>query len=471
MNARNTKWMSDRALELEIARGLSRRGILGRQLRHVVMTFSVPVTLSLASMLRRTADTAIAAVLLLLASPLLLPIMGTARLRGRTVTRTPRLGRWCTPFDELALPVSDGPIGRFLAVTGFARLPALWNIVAGDMAFVGPRPVSPGDLSPREQLVRRRLSVRPGLLCLWWIRRRANIDYGSELESDAEYVDRNSGLGDVGIALRAVPALVFGQGAGTAPDELTMLQLRIDNMTMPEAVEAIVERSGASTPSQICFVNADCANIAYRNATYRATVNAANLTLADGIGMKLAGKLLGREIRQNVNGTDLFPRLCEALAGTGRGLYLLGAKPGVTDDVVAWIARTYPDVLVSGWHHGFYAPEDTGEIVASIAQSKASVLLVAFGAPRQDLWIRLYLEATGASVGIGVGGLFDFYSGRTARAPIWLREIGCEWLYRFIQEPGRMWRRYFVGNTVFLARVVRERVAELLPARPSGETR
>jgi N-acetylglucosaminyldiphosphoundecaprenol N-acetyl-beta-D-mannosaminyltransferase len=95
-------------------------------------------------------------------------------------------------------------------------------------------------------------------------------------------------------------------------------------------------------------------------------------------------------------------------------------------------------------------------VVAAINASGASVLLVAFGAPRQDLWLADLHDRLRPAVRMGVGGLFDFYSGRIPRAPIWLRELGLEWVYRLLQEPGRMWRRYVVGNPLFLARVLRE---------------
>jgi N-acetylglucosaminyldiphosphoundecaprenol N-acetyl-beta-D-mannosaminyltransferase len=93
----------------------------------------------------------------------------------------------------------------------------------------------------------------------------------------------------------------------------------------------------------------------------------------------------------------------------------------------------------------------------AVRESGAEILMVAFGVPKQDKWIATHLNELGAKVCVGVGGLFDFYSGRIPRAPVWMRELGMEWLYRFVQEPRRMWRRYFLGNEVFLFRVIREK--------------
>jgi len=299
--------------------------------------------------------------------------------------------------------------------------------------------------------------MRPGLISLWWIRKRGSIAYDDEAAVDGEYLDTQSLRGDVGIALRAIPAILYGDDIATAPDMITILDIPINNMTMSEAVERIVARMTTGPRSQVCFVNADCANTACRDNEYLAVLQKAGMTFADGIGVRLAGRLLGRQVKQNVNGTDLFPILCAALAPTGAKVYLLGAKPGVAEGVRDWITKNHPGLGVAGCHHGYFSPREEGAVIKEIADSGADLLLVAFGAPRQDKWISRHLDQTGAKMGIGVGGLFDFYSGSTPRAPMWMREMGLEWLYRFSREPGRLWKRNLVGNTEFLRHVLRER--------------
>ncbi|AXC10133.1 N-acetylmannosaminyltransferase [Acidisarcina polymorpha] len=395
---------------------------------------------------KRSFDFAISSMLLLACSPLFVSLYCFNLLRRGGVVRSPRLGRWGAVFQEYSFSVGV-----------LRQLPTLVNVWKGDMSLVGPRPVAPTDVSSAERLAWKRLNTRPGFLCLWWIRSRANIAYGSEVDADAEYVDSQSFLGDLGIALRAIPAALYGQGVTLAPDRVDLLGITIHNVTMDEAIEEIVIRARGSVCSQVCFVNADCANIAWDDAEYGAVLKKSDLVLADGIGMKLAGKLLNRNIRQNVNGTDLLPRLCEVLRAEQLGVYLLGGRPGIAADVAQWMATNYPGLSVSGHHHGYFLAQEMPEILAEVRRSGAKILLVAFGVPRQELWISRHLEETGAVVSMGVGGLFDFYSGRVPRAAAWIREIGMEWCYRFVQEPRRMWRRYFVGNVVFLARVVRER--------------
>ncbi|MFN0085253.1 MAG: WecB/TagA/CpsF family glycosyltransferase [Blastocatellia bacterium] len=432
----------------------SEQGLRRQRRRRWRHGLTISFTLLLLSGAKRAVDLIGACTLLTILSPLM--IAGWILSAGR-LGRAPRVGRYCETFEQVSF---DMPPESPLARLGLSRLPVLLNILRGDMSFVGPRAAEPGDLSPRQRAARKRYSVRPGLICLWWVRRRANIAFDSEAATDAEYVETQSVWGDLGILARALPAVLYGEGLPNVADHVRILGLRMRNLTMSEAVEEIVDRLGDSAGSQVCFVNADCANIAHRDSEYRGVLNQARLSLADGIGLKIAGKLLGREIRQNVNGTDLFPQICAAIEKTGHGLFLLGAKPGVADAVGAWIRERHPGVTISGIHHGYFTPEEEPEVLRRISESGAALLLVAFGAPGQDKWIHRHLSESGVRVAIGVGGLFDFYSGTIPRAPQWLREMGLEWLYRFWREPRRMWRRYFVGNALFLHRVMKEKRAQ-----------
>jgi N-acetylglucosaminyldiphosphoundecaprenol N-acetyl-beta-D-mannosaminyltransferase len=200
-------------------------------------------------------------------------------------------------------------------------------------------------------------------------------------------------------------------------------------------------------------VNADCVNISCRNREYRRAVQQSDLVFADGIGVRVAGKVLGQPVRDNVNGTDLFPLLAKALEFTGKRIYLLGGQPGVAEGVAQWLAANFPGVELAGFHHGYFTTDKEAEVIEEIRTSGADLVLVAFGAPRQELWIRRNLHKLGAKVVIGVGGLLDFFSGRIPRAPRWVRKLGMEWGYRLSQEPKRLWRRYLIGNVVFLARL------------------
>lgn len=430
-------------------RSKARRAFVGATWRVAVATASAG---------KRVLDVAGAGALLVLSSPFYLAAAATAAVkRAPVLARDAKAGRWCEDFEELSFAPE---LGAPWTLRPIRRLPVICNILRGEMSFVGPRAARPGELSPRERDVRRRYDVRPGLICLWWVRRRANIAYESEADLDSQYVASHGAIGDIGIALRAVPAALYGESAGPAAPEVSIAGIRIDNLTMSEAIDLLLGKMADPAPSQICFVNPDCVNIAMRNPQYRACISRADLVLADGIGIKLAGKMLGITIKQNVNGTDLFPRLMQALPGTGKRVFLLGARPGIPQLVGEWIERHAPGAEIAGARDGYFAEGDTPAVIRQIRESRADLLLVAFGAPKQDLWLERHLAETGAKVAMGVGGLFDFYSGRIPRAPVWMREIGMEWLFRFLQEPRRMWRRYFVGNVVFLYHAWRLRANE-----------
>jgi N-acetylglucosaminyldiphosphoundecaprenol N-acetyl-beta-D-mannosaminyltransferase len=228
---------------------------------------------------------------------------------------------------------------------------------------------------------------------------------------------------------------------------------------MEEALQYILDTARGSEPEQLCFVNTDCINQAQSNADYSRCLREAAIVLADGIGIRVAGKILRQPIRQNVNGTDMFPILNARLEGSDLGLFFLGARPGIAEKVAEWTQQNFPHTRVKGIHHGFFSPEEEPEVLKKINDSGAEILLVAFGAPRQDLWIAQNLPKLRVGLAMGVGGLFDFYSGQIPRAPQWLRELSLEWTYRLYQEPGRMWQRYLLGNLVFLYRVLLSAVA------------
>ncbi len=429
------------------------------RIHHALRGFTWFFIIQLVAQSKRLIDVVISFVLLLLSSPLWLAGLALAKATGGGLRRLHRMGRYCEPIHLLTIDSPSDRVQRFLRLTGIGRLPMLINVLRGDLSLIGPRPLAPEEIAPEDRAFLKRQNVRPGLVGPWWIRRRANIHYDREWDVDADYSESWSIRGDIGIALRALPALLYGDGVASAPDLLTIQSIPINNLTMSEAIERILEYAAdRSQPHQVVFVNAHCANIAWSHAEYLRVLKDADLSLADGIGLKLAGKLLKRDIKQNVNGTDLFPRLCEALAGTDKGLYLLGAREGVAEAVAQWIRSRYPDVIVAGVRHGYFTPAEEPEVIREIRESQASVLLVAFGVPRQDLWIRQHLSELNIPVSMGVGGLFDFYSGRITRAPQWVREIGMEWAWRLMMEPARMWRRYILGNGIFLAHVFYERL-------------
>lgn len=390
-------------------------------------------------------DRALALGLSLLLAPVLLLLAVRAWWReGRCLSGETLIGRHRRPFRRWSFGGSGW--GRELAV--------LFNLAAGDLAWVGPRPLTPAEAAALDPKFERRFELTPGLIYPYAVRRNVGIAYEQEAEVEQDFFFGPRPGSRLGLALRyLIGRLLAGGKPRPTPPHLHFFGVDLTNTTLEETLDWMVEQVRARRPALVAFVNPDCLNIAYRNGAYRKTLAHAARVLPDGIGIKLGCRILGVDLRENVNGTDLFPRLCERSAREGLRLFLLGARPGIAAAAAAAMQSRYPDLQIAGTRHGYFDAAETEAVVEEINRSGADILLVAFGAPRQELWLAGQGERLQPPLRLGVGGLFDFYSGRMPRAPLWMREIGLEWVFRLMQEPGRMWRRYLIGNPLFLYRV------------------
>ena len=158
----------------------------------------------------------------------------------------------------------------------------------------------------------------------------------------------------------------------------------------------------------------------------------------------------------NFVGTDFIPDFCRCAAKKGYRIFLLGAEPGVSEKAARRLESIAPGIEICGQHHGFFTIEETDSIIEIINKARPDMLLVAMGNPRQELWITENIDKLKVTVCIGVGALFDYLSGRVKRAPGWMLKAGMEWIFRFVIEPKRLWKRYIIGNPIFVFRVYRE---------------
>jgi exopolysaccharide biosynthesis WecB/TagA/CpsF family protein len=211
------------------------------------------------------------------------------------------------------------------------------------------------------------------------------------------------------------------------------------------------------SPLTVAFANAHSVNTARADPTYRAALGRM-LVLNDGVGLDVASRLLfGGPFPENLNGTDLTPKILAALS-PGTSLFLIGAKPGVAARAGEVIERRWPHLSIAGTRDGFFGEADEGAVVREIEESGASAVLVAMGNPRQEIWADRYADRLRGLV-LCIGAWFDFATGEVARAPLWVRRVRLEWAYRLAQEPRRLWRRYLIGNLSFLASVTRQKFA------------
>lgn len=233
-----------------------------------------------------------------------------------------------------------------------------------------------------------------------------------------------------------------------------VLGVPILNVSLEEALDLVAGSVARRERQSVFFVNAHCVNVAARASKYGELLRGDATVFGDGIGIRIAAWLSRRPLRDNVNGTDLFPLLCRRAAEQGFALYLLGGEPGVPEEVARRMVSRYPALRIAGAHHGFFDDAVAEGLVQAINASGADVLLVGFGVPRQEEWIAAHRGRLEAPVVMGVGGLFDYYSGRIPRAPRLWRRLSMEWAWRLAMEPGRMWRRYLLGNFTFMGRVL-----------------
>jgi N-acetylglucosaminyldiphosphoundecaprenol N-acetyl-beta-D-mannosaminyltransferase len=237
-------------------------------------------------------------------------------------------------------------------------------------------------------------------------------------------------------------------------DSVTFLNTRFDRMPPEEAVEILQERLLSRQGGQIFFANAHTMVTASKNPALTQALEQCDMLLADGSGVRWSSALLNKPLRYNLNGTDLVPALCQSGAERGLSIYLLGGKPGVAEDAAANLKASYPELTIAGTQHGYFPVEETEQVLETIRQARPHLLLVAMGVPNQEIWINQHAARLPGIACMGVGGLFDFLAKRVPRAPRVIRAMGMEWGWRLAMEPQRLWKRYLLGNLVFISLVV-----------------
>jgi N-acetylglucosaminyldiphosphoundecaprenol N-acetyl-beta-D-mannosaminyltransferase len=240
---------------------------------------------------------------------------------------------------------------------------------------------------------------------------------------------------------------------------VTVGGVSFDDVTMDEArarIEGLISSGGTHA---VCTGNVDHLYLLQSDALFRTVYAQSSLNLADGMPVLWLSRLARGEarLRERVAGSDLFWELARLSHEKGTTLFFLGGAPGSAEKAKTEVLARYPNAKIVGTHcpplATFDTPEVQSEIQRQVREAAPDILLVGFGAPKQEKWIHHNREALRVPVSIGVGGTFEMAGGAVKRAPQWLSRVGLEWAFRFIQDPMRLYRRYFCHDMPFLLRL------------------
>ncbi len=242
---------------------------------------------------------------------------------------------------------------------------------------------------------------------------------------------------------------------------VNLLDMWIDKIDITEAVAHIDSFVRAGRPHQVMTVNVDFLRLGVENRAFHQLINAADLAVPDGMPLLWGARLLGDPLPARVTGIDLIVECAKLAVVNDYKIFLLGAGPGVAEAAAQVLRQRCPGVRIVGTYAppvtSAFSAEEDDKTVRLIQEMQPDMLFVAFGAPRQDEWIRAHMQRLNVPLCMGVGGAFDMLAGRVRRAPGWMQQAGLEWAYRFVQEPTRLWKRYFVDDLPIFLRLMAQR--------------
>lgn len=233
-------------------------------------------------------------------------------------------------------------------------------------------------------------------------------------------------------------------------NEVRILGVNMKNWSREVALSKI----SSNSRKVVHFINAENLNKSVNDIEYKMILNKNDFNLIDGVGVSLACRMTKQNIRQNLNGTDLFPYILRQAEREKISVYFIGSTHENVEKMSAKLAIKYPRLNIIGFQTGYLSELDSLSLVEVLKSKRVGYVFVGMGTPIQEKWISKYMSCLDAKCIFAVGGLFDFYSGDKKRAPLFVRRLRAEWVYRLYLEPKRLFRRYILGNPLFLIRVI-----------------
>lgn len=245
-------------------------------------------------------------------------------------------------------------------------------------------------------------------------------------------------------------------------DKFRIGQIPFDKIMFSEALDQLVPRSTENSGCrQVVVANAYSIVIAERDAHFASICNEADFVLTDGLPVVWASRLLGGSVPERIAGPDLMWSLAKRISEKGLRVFLLGGRDADLEMLKTNLQREFSSLRIAGSYSppfGVWSEAENDKILDKINSAATDVLWVGVSTPKQDFWIAKNKDRLNAKLAIGFGAAFDFHSGKVARAPAWVQRIGLEWFFRLVQDPKRLWRRYLIGNSVFITIVSREAI-------------
>lgn len=247
--------------------------------------------------------------------------------------------------------------------------------------------------------------------------------------------------------------------------KINICNVIIDNLSMEEAIRSIEALVKKKKPAIVVTPNIDHIIKLQKDTNFREIYKNASLVLADGMPLLWAARFLGGSLKEKVSGSDLFLKLCELAAEKGHRLFFLGGRPGAALKASEILKDKYPNIQIIGTYSPPFDFEndkaENDKVVRMIKNAKPDILFVGLGAPKQEKWIYKHRNEYQVPVSIGIGASFEFVAGIVKRAPVWMQKAGLEWLWRLIQEPKRLWKRYLVDDMKFFWLVFKQKLNQI----------
>jgi N-acetylglucosaminyldiphosphoundecaprenol N-acetyl-beta-D-mannosaminyltransferase len=245
-----------------------------------------------------------------------------------------------------------------------------------------------------------------------------------------------------------------------------ILGVKIDCLTRRAALEVLEDLIASRARHQVCVTNVWTTVLMQRDPWFKSINNSASLVVADGMPLAWVSKWFGASIPVRIAGWDLFQGFLTIAEKKGYRVFFLGSSPSTLEAMKSNLSRTHPGLALVGTYAPPFTPEfspdENRRMVEAVNAARPDLLWVGLSAPKQEKWIFAHLNQLEVPVAIGVGAVFDFAAGKLKRAPLWMQKAGIEWLHRLLLEPSRLWKRYIVGNSLFVWYIIRYALASKL---------